>query len=132
MKRMSLGIIFVTVLFGASGCGSPAIVESDIIAGDWSGMWTETFQGDMGTFPVTVTLNRNDTVLGGSATAVGHDYTIAGTLTGADFNATLTMVGNPGYWIDVLGTVTGDSMTGTWADNDPPLTHLAGTYSMTR
>ena len=122
-----LGVLILFAMVAA--CSTPG--SSDIIAGDWSGIWNETYRG-FGDFTANVSLTRNDTTIGGSAVTPvnGYVYTVVGTLTGTSVAGVLTLNTNPTYQITVAGTVSGDTMTGTWEDNDTP--QMGGAFTMTR
>jgi hypothetical protein len=123
--RFFLTVLFLT--FFAAACDSPG--GGDSIDGTWSGVYVETYEG-FGPFDVTAPIEENGGVLTGTANAAGDDYTVGGTITGNNFTAVLTLVANPVYVITATGSYSGDSMSGTWEDNDVP--QLGGTFSMTR
>jgi hypothetical protein len=121
-------LVALLLTFFAAACSSPGGSES--IDGNWSGFYVETYEG-IGAFDVTAAIEENDGVLTGTAVVTGDtDYTVGGTVTGNNFTAVLTSVANPVYIITATGSYSGDSMSGTWEDNDVP--QWGGTFSMER
>ena len=126
--------LLVTLLFSVFlfGCPNPDPGDlTDIVAGTWSGDWDEV-NVIHNSFEATVIIVRNGTVLTGTATTPinGREYTILGSITGSDVAGVLTYTDDNSYQITVAGTVSGDTMTGTWADNDSP--QWGGSFVMTR
>ena len=130
-----------SLVFFMGACGSSATsggqgkttptpsTGASAIAGAWSGTWQSTNQAGSGTFTLTWTQQGSD--LSGTITVTKTPCVANGTLTGKVSGNQIEFGAVQGtYRIDYRGSVSGNSMSGTYAS--PTCGNAKGNWSATK
>jgi len=104
------GILAVMLLAAAA-----MVVRADDAPANVAGTWQFTADSSQGTFTATLTIQQDGGTIKGTQKSDFGDATITGTVKGNAIQFTVSVSGpNGSFTVDHDGTVTGDSMKGTF------------------
>ncbi|MGD0841691.1 MAG: hypothetical protein ABSA32_11070 [Candidatus Acidiferrales bacterium] len=108
-----------------------AVVRADDAPANVAGAWQFTADSSQGTFTATLTIQQDGGTIKGTQKSDFGDATITGTVKGNTIQFTVTVSGpNGSFTVDHDGTVTGDTMKGTFKMGGD--TGNSGSWSATR
>ncbi len=112
---LGLGLMVGCGSDGGGDDGEGSTPQPADISGDWVGTWESTdFPGGNGTLTVNITQDGNN--INGTITLTGSEYLSGGTLSGTvnGNNFTMNIDFGEGYYMVSTGTISGNSISGTY------------------
>jgi hypothetical protein len=131
MHRLASTLTLLFTFATATACISTKANPPDDITGDWHGSYKDN-AGNTGTIDATFTQSGN--TLGGSmllnwGCAVANNASVNGTITGNDLSASMVY----GFaTVNIKGTRSGESVSGTFTISGGVCNGDAGTFSLGR